>query len=132
MTEPRKKASYIGAPRVFKLELACQHLCRAWGETCYVVGSVLERADWRDIDVVMILDDERFAAEFPDATLHSGAWEFDPKWLILTVAISDWLSAQVGATVDFKFQPRTHANERHKGPRNARGLMLISRQEERT
>lgn len=129
MIEPRKKASYIGAPRVFKLELACQHLTAAWGESCYVVGSSLERPDWRDIDVVMIMDDDRFAAEFPDATLHSGAWEFDPKWLILTVAISDWLSAQIGATVDFKFQPQKHANELHKGVRNASGLRMPSRSE---
>jgi hypothetical protein len=127
MTEPRKKFCYIGAPRVFKLELACQHLTRAWGESCYVVGSVLERSDWRDIDVVMMLDDEHFMSEFPDATM--AAYEFDPKWLILTVAISDWLSAQVGATVDFKLQPRTHANERHKGKRNAVGLRFVSRRE---
>lgn len=127
MTAPRKKASYIGAPRVFKLELACKHLTEAWGESCYVVGSVLERPDWRDIDVVMIMDDDRFATEFPDATLHSGAWELDPKWLIMTVAISDWLSAQIGATVDFKFQPRKHANERHNGARNACGIRMPPR-----
>lgn len=130
MTQKRQKAVYVGAPACFRLELACQHLSAAFGETCYLVGSALERADWRDIDVVMIMDDDDFASEFPAATLHSGAWEFDPKWLILSVSISAWLTAQCGHPVDFKFQPRTHANDRHKGPRNALGLRLADRRAE--
>jgi hypothetical protein len=126
----RKKFCYVGAPAIFRLELACQHLSRAFGETCYLVGSALERPDWRDIDIVMIMDDGDFAKEFSAATLHSGAWEFDPRWLILTISISAWLSEQCGHPVDFKFQPRTHANEMHKGPRNAIGMRLAPREEE--
>ena len=120
----RKKVCYVGVPAIFKLELACQHLSRGFGDVCYLVGSALERPDWRDIDIVMIMSDENFAAEFPDAS--SGHWEFDPKWLIMTVAKSDWLSAQCGHLVDFKFQQRTHANQMHKGPRNAMGLVFTS------
>ena len=118
----RTKALYIGAPACFTLELACQHLARAFGENCYIVGSVTERADWRDVDVVMILEDEDFQCEFPDTNAGGSSWEFDPKWLIMTVAISDWLSAQTGLPVDFKFQPRTKANAAHKGRRYAVGL----------
>ena len=120
----RPKASYVGVPAIFELELACQHLYRAFGNVCYLVGSAIERPDWRDIDIVMIMDDEEFAAEFPAATAGGCHWEFDPKWLIMTIAISKWLSAQCGHLVDFKFQPRTHANERHKGRRHAMGLIF--------
>lgn len=118
----RRKASYVGVPAIFKLNLACLHLNRAYGDAfgCYLVGSALERPDWRDVDVVMILDDAAFQTEFPQADLR--VFEHDLKWLILTVAVSDWLRAQTGLPVDFKFQPQTHANERHKGRRHALGL----------
>lgn len=122
--EKRKKASYVGVPAVFKLELACQHLFRAFGEVCYLVGSALERQDWRDIDIVMIIDDETFAREFPSASAGGCHWEFDPKWLIMTIAISEWLSAQCGHLVDFKFQQRTNANKVHTGHRSAMGLVF--------
>lgn len=85
--QKRTKALYIGAPACFKLELACQHLTRAFGEHCYIVGSVTERADWRDVDVVMILTDEDFQREFPDSHAQGNSWEFDPKWLVMTVAL---------------------------------------------
>ena len=115
------------------LEQACQQLNDAFGGFgCYLVGSALERPDWRDIDVRFIMSDEEFEAEFPhtlhrndDGAMHvdgGGNWEFDPKWLLLTVSISDWLRKQTGLPIDFQFQPQTHANKRHKGRRNALGL----------
>lgn len=118
--KPRKKSNYIGAPACFALEQACQHLQKAFGHYgIYQVGSSLEREDWRDVDLRYILPDEEFAKLFPDADQH---WEQDPRWLLLTVSISAWLSKQTGLPIDFQFQPQTHANERHKGPRNAFGL----------
>jgi len=118
----RRKANYIGAPACFALEQACQHLCEAFGHYgCYQVGSSLERPDWRDVDVRYILPDEEFAKLFPDAGDH---WEFDPRWLLLTTAISDWLRKQTDLPIDFQFQPQTHANARHNGPRNAVGMRI--------
>lgn len=122
---PRKRAAYLGVPLHYKLELACQHLAQAFGETPYLVGSSLVRQDWRDIDVVMILADDDFRAQFPNAGPVTGhQWEFDAKWLLMSIMISEWLTHQCGAPVDFKFQPRTWANEQHKGRRNAMGLIF--------
>lgn len=120
----RKKSFYVGAPACFALEEACQFINRAFGGFgCYLVGSALERPDWRDIDVRLIMRDQEFAELFPDAgPLDEHRWEFDPRWILLTVAISERLSKQTGLPVDFQFQPQTHANDRHKGPRNALGL----------
>jgi hypothetical protein len=70
------------------------------------------------------MDDDAFDAEFPNAPAERGHWEFDSKWILLTTTIADWLRDRTGLPVDFQFQPRTHANERHKGPRNALGLIL--------
>lgn len=123
----RVKGLHVGAPACFALELACQHLSQAFGEYCYLVGSALERADWRDIDVRMILDDEDFKKLFPAAHVDPGAWEFDPRWLVMTCSISAWLSKETGLPVDFQFQPRTHANERHSKPRNALGMRMAPR-----
>ncbi|WP_199170525.1 hypothetical protein [Caulobacter sp. FWC2] len=122
LTPKRAKATYIGAPACFALESACQDINRAFGGFgCYLVGSALERPDWRDVDVRLIMDDEEFDAEFPH-TMKNGTWEFDPKWILLTVAISERLSKLTGLPVDFQFQPQTHANKVHKGRRNALGM----------
>lgn len=122
---PRKKASYVGVPAIFKLELACKHLRSAFpSHGCYLVGSATERPDWRDVDVVMMLSDNDFRRLFPKALLQ-GQWEFDPRWLLLTVAISDWLSAQTGLPIDFKFQPTAWANARHNKRRHPLGINYV-------
>lgn len=122
LSHKRKKAIYVGAPACFHLELACQELTRAFGDTCYLVGSALERPDWRDVDVRMIMEDADFDALFPGCR-ERGTWEFNPRWLVMTTAIAAWLRDRTGLPIDFQFQPRTHANERHQGRRNA--LVLI-------
>lgn len=123
---PKKKAVYIGAPACFALELALSQVVEAFGGYssgigCYVVGSALEKPNWRDVDVRLIMPDELFAEQFPKARTH---WEQDTKWLLLTVSISDWLQKLTGLPVDFQFQPQTHANDRFKGPRDAMGFKV--------
>jgi len=117
----RRKTSYVGVPAIFELQMACNVLVKAYDCSIYHVGSSLERPDWRDVDLVMILDDEQFEREFPNAPLSGASWELDPKWLVLTVSLSQWLAEKSGVPVDFKFQPRTFANEHHNGRRNPIG-----------
>ena len=122
----RTKCNYVGAPAIFALELACRDLCEAFNvSACYVVGSAIERADWRDVDLRMILSDEAFSVLFPDA--HDRVWEQDPRWLLLTVSISEHLSKVTGLPIDFQFQPQTHANDKHKGTRHAIGMRIAKR-----
>jgi hypothetical protein len=128
----RKKFCYVGVPAIFKLEQACQQLNQAWthldGFGCYLVGSCLERPDFRDVDVRMILEDAVFQREFPDVhSIDAGLWEHNPKWLIMVVAISEWLRAQTGLHVDFQFQPQSFANKHHNGARHAIGMRYVSR-----
>jgi hypothetical protein len=127
----RRKVSYIGAPACFALEMACKQVVDAFrpkgegrhGQT-YVVGSSLERADWRDIDIRLVMDDESFADLFPNVRLDTGSatWEFDPRWTLITVSVTAWLRQQTGLPIDFQIQPMTFANEKHKGQRHAIGL----------
>lgn len=129
--EQRSKVSYIGAPACFSLEMACKQVQDAFSPNgnrrhgqVYVVGSALERADWRDIDVRMILDDDSFKELFPDVRLDTGAaiWEFDPRWTLMCTVIAQWMRAATGLPIDFQFQPMTWANQRHNKPRHAAGL----------
>lgn len=124
---PRVKASHVGAPAVFALELACRDICGAFdGYGCYLVGSALDRPDWRDVDVRFIMEDCKFAALFPKAGQH---WEQDTRWLLITVSISERLSKVTGLPIDFQIQPQTHANERHKGNRHAIGIMIANEED---
>jgi len=122
----QQKASYVGAPAIFFLELACSHLNRAFGGYgCFMCGSSMERADWRDVDVRMILSDEDFKALFPAVeNIESPLWEFDSRWLVMTTAISGWLREQTKLPVDFQFQPQTFANAHHSKPRSALGKII--------
>lgn len=122
--EKRYKFTHVGAPACFALELACKHLNHAFGGFgCYVVGSALERPDWRDVDVRLIMPDDEFLALFPDVELAANNWEFDPRWLILTTAISDQLRKVTGLPVDFQFQAHSRSQSLHKGkPRQPLGL----------
>ena len=127
MDDKPVKATYVGAPAVFALELECKNLNKAFGDFgCYVVGSAIQRPDWRDIDVRYIMEDAEFAKLFPDA---GQCWEQDARWLLLTVSISEYLSKRTGLPIDFQIQPQTHANERHSKPRHAIGLTIGKPQE---
>lgn len=125
---PRIKGVYIGAPACFALDLECQHIwqafCRDTGGV-YVVGSCLQRSDWRDVDVRCIIDDEAFYKLFPGAA--EDHWEFDSRWLVMTVSISEFLSKRTGLPIDFQFQPRLHANSRHHGMRHPTGIRLAGK-----
>lgn len=123
---PRKIGTYVGAPACFLLELACRQLNEAFGGECYLVGSALDRPNWRDVDVRLIMDDDDFAALFPHV---EDRWEFDARWLLLTTALSAQLAKATGLPIDFQFQPRNHANKFHKGPRSALGLIFRSPKE---
>jgi len=126
----RQKGIYIGAPACFALEEALRHVAEAFGAFgadddvfggIYIVGSVLQRPDWRDVDVRFIMGDEAFARLFPNAGDY---WEHDARWLLLTVAISERLARQTGLPIDFQFQPQSHANKHHRGPRSAVGMRI--------
>lgn len=115
-----QKANYIGAPQVFTLELACKQINEAFGGFgCFLVGSSIQRADWRDVDIRLILPDDQFRNLFPDSEIN---YELDCRWLILSSSLSMFLSKVSGLPVDFQIQPQTKANLQHTGQRHAIGL----------
>jgi hypothetical protein len=74
-----------------------------------------------------MLPDDEFRKLFPDVpSIDHAVWEFNDRWLLLTVTISQWMRTRTGLPVDFQFQPATFANARHKGNRHALGLNYMA------
>lgn len=121
----RVRANWLPAPHFFNLNQACGMLVEAFGHCVYLVGSSLERRDYRDVDVRVILEDAEFDRLFPGAG-EGPAW--NPLWSVMCSAISLHLSQQSGLPVDFQIQRMTEANEKHPGGGGRRhpiGLFLV-------
>lgn len=119
----RKPGGYVGVPEVFSLGHCCHFIARAFGEhTCYLVGSATERPDFRDVDVVLIVPDEKWKALF--GALDNG--EVMPFWSLMMTALSEYTSKRTGLRVDFKVQSMTQANGAMHGkkPRHPIGLFV--------
>lgn len=107
-----RKVSYLSTAQLATLNAACLPIKEALGGV-YLVGSATEKADYRDVDVRCIAEDETFDAIF------GGRMMF---WCLFCWAVSEWLSGTTGLPVDFQVQRQTEANEKHEGQRHALGL----------
>jgi hypothetical protein len=87
-----------------------------FGHVPYQVGSSLDRKDWRDVDVRLILPDEEFAERFGDIFRSS---ETDPRLAAITLAFAALGQQMTGLPIDFQIQPQSHANKVYPGPRSA-------------
>lgn len=120
MTKPR--ADYLPRECLFALHHGCAAIEKAWPDSygVYLVGSALERPDYRDVDLRCILPDDDFDAEFPknDAGIRE-------RWQLMTWSLSAWLKSLTGLPIDFQFQRQSTANERHRGRRSALGYCVI-------
>ncbi len=87
-----------------------------FGRVPYQVGSSLDRKDWRDVDVRLILSDDEFAEQFGDIFRSS---ETDPKLAAITLAFAALGSQMTGLPIDFQIQPQSHANKLYPGKRSA-------------
>lgn len=95
-------------------------LYHAFGEYAYHVGSSsLQKTGWRDVDVRIILDDDRFEALFgkqPPGRTHA-------FWQSMMVAFSLWGERVTGLPIDFQIQKRSLVREEDwEKPRNPIGV----------
>lgn len=87
-----------------------------FGHVAYHVGSSLDRKDWRDVDVRLILPDDEFEQRFGDRFQSA---ETNPKLAAITLAFCALGSQLTGLPIDFQIQPQSHANKVYPGPRSA-------------
>jgi hypothetical protein len=110
--------SYLSTVELLRLDRACRdlwHMARDNDGGVYLVGSVNQRPDFRDVDVRMILPDLAFDRLFGR---EPGLWG------LFCYAVSRQLGADTGLPIDFQVQRQTQANEHH-GTRNPLGLIGI-------
>lgn len=108
----KSRVSWLTVPEFFRLDAACVPLRDAFGPSVYLVGSVMSRPDYRDVDVSLMLPDEVHRLMFANEYAN----------MLLNAAVSEWLSRGTGLKIDFKFQDTTQTNEDHSGPRNPMGI----------
>lgn len=116
-----QRANYLSPPDFQRLQWACQPIRDAFGRPPYLVGSVLTRPDYRDIDLRLILDDNTFEP-------------LRPLRQLLNVALSDLIAnaANLPAPVDFQLQSMTEANIPEHGCRHAVGIRALQDREDTT
>ena len=114
------RANFIGAPEFFNLQFACRAITEAFGFRVYLVGSAIEKRDFRDVDIRCILEDEEFEKIFPNAVKHGAA--HNARLALFNAAISEWSSSRTGLKIDFQFQQQTKANQEFTGQRQALGF----------
>lgn len=109
---------FVGMPASLYLEEFGFHVYCAFGEYPYLVGSALQRKDWRDIDVRLMLQDEEYERlGDPRHTDMSG------KWHAFVLAFSALGKSMTGLPVDFQIQQQSRANEMFKDePRCVLGI----------
>ena len=90
---------YITRPQLWVLDEACKPLRATFPDYGpYLVGSVMERPTFRDVDVRLILSDEQYDRLRDD------------EWRLLGFVTSRHLSAVTGLPIDFQFQRQAEAN----------------------
>ncbi len=122
MTMKVKRENYIGAPQFYNLQYACAMLVEAFGYHVYLVGSALERRDYRDVDVRCILDDTEFDRLFPN--ISGSNYQTDAFWCLVCCSISEWLAIRSNLPIDFQIQRRTQATAENEGTRSALALFI--------
>lgn len=121
-----KTSPGIGMPASLYLHDFGQLILEAFGEIPYHVGSSMPgsgRPSWRDVDVRLILRDERYAAEgYGDPERpHDSA-----KWVAMVKAFSLLGWKMTGLPIDFQIQQRTQANKEYGSdePGHARSALF--------
>lgn len=101
-----ERADYIGMPHMPKLDRFGEIVYQAFTARAYVVGSALTRRDWRDVDVRVILDDDRFELLFGAET----DWRKNPRLAAVATAFAALANQMTGLPVDFGIDQMTEAN----------------------
>ena len=112
---PLRLNGYISRPELWALDEACKPLRETFPDFGpYLVGSVIERPTYRDVDVRLILRDE----EYDRLT--------DDEWGLLGFITSRHLAAVTGLPIDVQFQRHAEANAAYghktRTPLGLRGL----------
>ncbi len=111
----KQRAIYLDVPDVRVLDHWCESLRLSFRREVYLVGSVLQGPDHRDVDVRIMLTDEEMAA----LPMHV---------LDLNMMLSRWGQQATGLPIDCQVQTLAEFTT-EGGPRNPRGYTEDHRQQ---
>lgn len=107
------KSCYLSTFDLNVLDRACEPLVKAFGRCVYLVGSAMQRPDFRDVDVRAVVTDDEFDAVFgPRPAL----------WAAVSFSMTAYLRSATGLPVDFQVQRMTEANALDGTVRNPLGF----------
>jgi hypothetical protein len=111
----RTRSTFLLQPDFDRLEDWCRMVRVVFGTEFgpFLVGSATERADFRDVDVRMMLRDETFDRLFRG---RLDAVRF------LNRGFSVWGRQETGLPIDFQVQRMTEANAEFNKPRHPMGI----------
>lgn len=108
------RKSFLSTAEFKLLNDACIPLTEAFGGPPYLVGSVMLSADYRDVDVRLILADEDFDRWFDGKVM---------LWSLVCLTIGQHLRSLTSLPIDFQIQRMTEANEKFPdGTRDPLGM----------
>lgn len=105
--EARPRKSHLTTAQFAILNDACIPIAEGFDSHPYLVGSATKRADYRDVDLRLILTDEDFDYWFCGRVM---------LWSLVSLAIGQHLASITGLPIDFQIQRMTEANEKHPEP----------------
>jgi hypothetical protein len=100
------RVCYVPHPKLFALRMGTSMIEQIMDEFCYMVGSCMERPDYRDVDVRMIVADLRYNF-IPEKELK-----------LIEQIVSMWLTKISDLPVDFQIQSQSESNKYKDRPRN--------------
>ena len=113
--------SGLGGPEHKSLEHALLIVRQAFDTEAFLVGSAAESGEYRDVDVRIILNDDRFCEIFGKDIPYG----VNPLWSLITTAVSEYLVKRTGLPIDFQIQCRSMVREADwKKPRHPMALFV--------
>lgn len=117
--------SRIGMPAQLFLNEFGQLILDAFGEVPYWVGSSARGPGWRDVDIRVMLDDDRYAAEGYGEPHNPHS---NPKWVATVKVWSAYGKALTGLPIDFQVQQTSWANKEYSKPEHTRSALFVVRE----
>lgn len=118
-------SSRVGMPTQLYLNDFGQLVLDAFGEIAYWVGSSARGPGWRDVDIRVMLDDERYAAEGYGDPVNPHS---NPKWVAQCKVWSAYGKALTGLPIDFQIQQTSQANKEYAKPEHVRSPLFVVRE----
>jgi hypothetical protein len=116
----------VGFPGITLLEGWAYQVLAAFGEVPYLVGTAARGKAWRDVDIRLILDEERYVALFGPIMRP---YYHNPRWSVICTALSVWGREQTGLPIDFQIQERGDAESLFAGRERVPLIVYTKRSE---